>query len=81
MDNSKKTADGRGIGVKNCEKFADVINGWSLTMTNCLGRYRQVAAFGDNSLEIGVSEVPRVHIFLYLINHGEIELIFVNCNA
>ena len=23
-------ADGRGVGVKNREKFADVLNGWSL---------------------------------------------------
>ena len=28
---SKKTADGRGVGVKNGGKFADVLNGWSLT--------------------------------------------------
>ena len=25
-----KFADGRGVGVKNCEKFADVLNGRSL---------------------------------------------------
>ena len=31
MDSSKKTADGRGVGVKNREKFADVLNGWSLS--------------------------------------------------
>ena len=29
-DSSKKTADGRGVGVKNREKFADVLNRWSL---------------------------------------------------
>ena len=29
-DSSKKTANGRGIGVKNREKFANVLNGWSL---------------------------------------------------
>ena len=29
-DSSKK-ADGRGVGVKNHEKFADVLNGWSLS--------------------------------------------------
>ena len=28
-DSSKKTADSRGVGVKNREKFADVLNGWS----------------------------------------------------
>ena len=26
---SSKTADGRGVGVKNRENFADVLNGWS----------------------------------------------------
>ena len=26
----KNTADSRGVGVKNREKFADVLNGWSL---------------------------------------------------
>ena len=31
MDSSKKTADNRGVGVKNCEKFADHLNGWSPT--------------------------------------------------
>ena len=30
-----KSADGRGVGVKNHEKFADVLNGWSLRPT-CL---------------------------------------------
>ena len=30
-DSSKKTADGRGVGVKNREKFPDVLNGWSLS--------------------------------------------------
>jgi hypothetical protein len=29
MDSSKKTANGSGVGVKNREKFADVLNGWS----------------------------------------------------
>ena len=27
---SKKTDDGRGVGVKNCENFANILNGWSL---------------------------------------------------
>ena len=30
-DGRKKTADGRGVRVKNREKFADVLSGWSLT--------------------------------------------------
>ena len=30
-DGSKKNADGRKIGVKNREKIADVLNGWSHT--------------------------------------------------
>ena len=29
-DSTKKTADGRGVGVENLGKFADVLNGWSL---------------------------------------------------
>ena len=28
MDSSKKTADGRGVGVKNCENFDDVLKKW-----------------------------------------------------
>ena len=34
-DSTKKTADGRGVGVKNREKFADVLNGWSLSGRAC----------------------------------------------
>ena len=31
---SKKTADVSGVGVKNRKKFADVLNGWSLSILN-----------------------------------------------
>ena len=30
LPTGNSTADGRGVGVKNCEKFTDVLNGWSL---------------------------------------------------
>ena len=41
-DSSKKLPMVGGVGVKNREKFADVLNGWSLSFSSALiSFYRQ----------------------------------------
>ena len=45
-----KFADGRGVGVKNREKFADVLNGWSHACLQVRDKFNQAPFFDMKNL-------------------------------
>ena len=49
-DSSKKLPTVRGVGVKNREKFADVLNGWSLMPNK--GNVFAISFFSGNILSL-----------------------------